>query len=191
MTEQATYAYSYLRCLPETMTLLEMEVSELKQLILSCPDEFTIIILRLKLRICSTSTWNLRLKCQKWKRTRYREKVHEKHPRVKRKAESTDCNVFTAEKQGKWISQQQLHSSLQLHHEVTSHSSTPPDTVNGHVKERTHTPPPPPQNTSDSGLSSSSDELNWKEHWTQETLPQTVDSSAPLQKYKMCSWTPH
>ncbi|KAF4104908.1 hypothetical protein G5714_014239 [Onychostoma macrolepis] len=32
-------------------------------------------------------------------------------------------------------------SSLQLHHEVTTHSSTPPDTVNGHVKERTHKKP--------------------------------------------------
>ncbi len=33
MTEQATHVSSYLRCLPEKMALLEMEVSELKQLI--------------------------------------------------------------------------------------------------------------------------------------------------------------
>ncbi|KAL1248888.1 hypothetical protein QQF64_022206 [Cirrhinus molitorella] len=42
MTEQTTHASSYLQCLLEKMGLLEIEVSELKQLILSCPDEFTI-----------------------------------------------------------------------------------------------------------------------------------------------------
>ncbi|KAL0149254.1 hypothetical protein M9458_055488, partial [Cirrhinus mrigala] len=33
-------------------------------------------------------------------------------------------------------------SNLQHHQEVTSHSSTPPDSMNGHAKECTHTPAP-------------------------------------------------
>ncbi len=50
MTEQPTHASSYLRCLPEKITLIEMEVSELKQLILSRPDEFTINNLKAEIK---------------------------------------------------------------------------------------------------------------------------------------------
>ncbi len=62
MTEQASHVSSYLRCLPEKMALLEMEMSELKQLILSRPNEFTIN--NLKAEIKDLHNVNMKLKAE-------------------------------------------------------------------------------------------------------------------------------
>ncbi|RXN13242.1 hypothetical protein ROHU_009827 [Labeo rohita] len=145
MTEQATHVSSYLQCLPEKMALLEIEMSELKQLILSRPDEFTINNLKAEIKDLHSINMKLKAEMSKMKedsiqRERKLEKnIQELNEKLKeqaamylqltnRKSESPNNNC--------------TESNLQLHQEVTSRSSTPPNSMNGHVKERTHTPAP-------------------------------------------------
>ncbi len=142
MTEQPTHVSSYLRCLPEKMALLEMEVSELKQLILSRPDEF--IISKLKGEIKDLHNVNMKLKAEMSKmkedsiqreRT-FTKNIHELKEKLK---EQTAMCLQLKNRESESPNNNCTESSLHLHHEVTSHSSTAPDTVND--QERTHTPP--------------------------------------------------
>ncbi|KAL1260034.1 hypothetical protein QQF64_007861 [Cirrhinus molitorella] len=66
-TEHATHASSYLQCLPEKMALLEIEVSELKQLILSRPDEFTINNLKAEIKDLHNINMTLKAEMSKMK----------------------------------------------------------------------------------------------------------------------------
>ncbi len=143
MTEQATHVSSYLRCLPEKMALLEMEVSELKQLILSRPNEFTINNLKAEIKDLHNVNMKLKAEMSKMKQDsiqserKFTKNIQELKDKLN---EQTAMCLELNNRESESPNNNCTENSSQPHHEVTSHSSAAPDTVNG--QERTHTPLP-------------------------------------------------
>lgn len=141
MTEQATHAPRYIQCLPQKMALLEMEVSELKQLILSRPDQYTINDLKAEIKELHNINMKLEAEMSKMKEDsiqrerKFEKNIHELKEKLK---EQTAMCLELKNKDRESPNNSCTESNLRLHHEATSRSSAPADSV----KERAHTPPP-------------------------------------------------
>lgn len=146
MIQQDTHSSSYLRCLPEKMALLELELSELKQLILSRSNELTIKNLQAEIKDLHNINMKIKAEMSKMKEDSIqRERKLERNiQELKEKLEEQTAmclQLKNKESESPNNNNSCTECDSQPHQEVTSHGSSPPDAVNVHVKDLTHTQP--------------------------------------------------
>ncbi|KAK9959855.1 hypothetical protein ABG768_009953 [Culter alburnus] len=133
MIQQDTHTSSYLCCLPEKMALLELELSELKQLILSRPNELTIKNLQAEIKDLHNINKKIKAEMSKMKEDSIqRERKLERNiQELKEKLEEQTvmCLQLKNKESESPNNNVSTESDSQPHQEVTSHGSSPPDTA--------------------------------------------------------------